>query len=221
MREKSFGTFYFPLVMILIGIGWLLDSLDVFNFWSVFGDWWPALIILAGLASLRSHKESITGPLLVIVVGVFLLLATIDSININFFAYFWPTLIIIIGISLLMHRKKSASVADSENTIKGFTMFGGIEKNNASQAFQGGDITTLFGGAKIDLRMAQMANNAELSVFAAFGGIEILVPDSCEVSLKVTPFFGGSEDKRTLSEKPTQKLIIRGSVWFGGVEVKR
>lgn len=220
MREKSFGAFYFPLAIIVIGIGWLLDSLDVFNFWSVFGDWWPILIILAGFASLRSNKESITGPLLVIVVGVFLLLSTIDSIDFNFFAYFWPTLIIIIGISLLTHRQKTANVSDGGNTVKGFTMFGGIEKSNASQAFQGGDITTLFGGAKIDLRNAHMANNAELTVFAAFGGIEILVPDSCEISLKVTPFFGGSEDKRTFSATPTQKLTVRGSVWFGGLEIK-
>jgi hypothetical protein len=58
-------------------------------------------------------------------------------------------------------------------------------------------------------------------VFAMWGGIEIRVPENWTVVGRVTPILGGFDDKtRPPQQESTQRLVIRGFVIMGGVEVK-
>ena len=96
-----------------------------------------------------------------------------------------------------------------------------MNRGNNSRAFKGGDLTAVLGGCEIDLRHAAIEEEAVIDVFAICGGIEIRVPESWTVIGRVTPILGGFEDKtRPPHEVSTQRLVIRGIVIMGGVEVK-
>jgi hypothetical protein len=56
------------------------------------------------------------------------------------------------------------------------------------------------------------------------GGIEIIVPSHWEIINEVDVLLGGIEDKRNLRTPAeigdSKKLLLRGSVTFGGLELK-
>jgi predicted membrane protein len=97
-----------------------------------------------------------------------------------------------------------------------------VEQRPKSQDFQGGDATSLLGGCKIDLRQAAIKREeAILDVFALWGGIEVIVPRNWSVVIQGTPILGAFADKTDSSkEEGGPRLIIRGAVIMGGVEIK-
>jgi hypothetical protein len=77
------------------------------------------------------------------------------------------------------------------------------------------------GGCEIDLRNAGIDGDATIDVFAMWGGIEIRVPETWTVVGRVTPLLGGFEDStRALPGAGNQRLIVRGLVIMGGIEIK-
>ena len=100
---------------------------------------------------------------------------------------------------------------------------GGAQRQNSSQSFAGGDITAFMGGGLLDLRQARLAEGeVELRVFAMWGGYELRVPPDWDLTIDVLPLLGAVEDKRTLSETGdgSQRLVLRGVVIMGGMEIK-
>ena len=78
------------------------------------------------------------------------------------------------------------------------------------------------GGGKLDLRDAVPADGrVVVNLFAVMGGFEIIVPDTWSLSLEVTPFMGGVEDKTRPPANPlAPRLFLRGFVMMSGVEIK-
>jgi predicted membrane protein len=100
-------------------------------------------------------------------------------------------------------------------------VFWGIDKNMDSKAFKGGDATVVFGGAKLDLRDAQLdKNGAKLVLNTAFGGIEVLLPKDCNVISDGVGILGGWDNKFNQRESKGPKLEITGTAIFGGIEIK-
>jgi len=99
---------------------------------------------------------------------------------------------------------------------------GGFDRKITSKEFQNGEITAFMGGGKLDLREAAPAGGqAVLNVFALMGGFEIIVPETWSLSLEVMPFMGGIEDKtRTPANPSAPRLVLRGFVMMGGVDIK-
>ena len=91
-----------------------------------------------------------------------------------------------------------------------------------SRQFSGGDITAIFGNAALDLREADLAPGAEISVTAVFGSIELHVPENWDVRLAGTPILGTFKDqrKRQANMSTDRTLIVDGTCAFGSVEVK-
>jgi predicted membrane protein len=77
----------------------------------------------------------------------------------------------------------------------------------------------------LDLTQAKLSpEGAVVDVMTAFGGTEIVVPLDCRVSFSGVPIFGGFSDKTTTHSDPVSQggpsLNVRGTVMFGGVDVK-
>lgn len=98
----------------------------------------------------------------------------------------------------------------------------GLKRKVISKHFRGGEITTIFGGTDIDFMHADIKEQAILKVSVAFGGIKLIVPPHWDVQFGVSNIAAGVEDKRYVQHggvDPEKKLIITGSVVFGGIEI--
>jgi predicted membrane protein len=104
------------------------------------------------------------------------------------------------------------------------SIFGGTQKVILSKNFKGGDMVNIFGGSEIDLTKADINGTATLEVTAIFGGATLIVPSNWVVKSEAVTIFGGISDKRKnvipFSENATKALILKGTVLFGGIEIK-
>lgn len=111
---------------------------------------------------------------------------------------------------------------DRAARIREFAFLGGVDRNNTSQAFQGGEITAVLGGVQLDLRECRMAGpSAQVDMLSLMGGVSLRIPrDWCVVS-EVTVMLGGLDD-RTAAPVDAQapRLVITGQAIMGGIEIK-
>lgn len=112
---------------------------------------------------------------------------------------------------------------DNGDVLHSQALFCGIQKRVLSKNFYGGKISTYFGGTDIDLSQADIVETAYLDIDVAFGGVKLIVPPHWELKIDVTNIFAGIEDKRMYpqgSTNPAKVMVIKGSIIFGGLEIK-
>lgn len=231
------GRYFFGIILIILGAGFLLEQLDIIYFGDIISLYWPSILILIGLSGLFDKKSSKFGNLIVIIVGIMLQVNKLDIIDINLWSFFFPILLILIGLKVVFSKNMNFSNSVSVNigsdfksnkniilddTIDEFAMLGGISTNNQSQQFKGGKVTAILGGVEIDLRAAKL-NNGEgfLDITTIMGGVEVLVPNEWRVEVKGTPILGGWSNKAKNNTNPDAPLLkIKCFTMFGGMEVK-
>lgn len=219
------------LAIILIGLLAILANLGLgedINLW----DYWPVILIVIGLSLLLQpapYRNSFPG-LVFLIIGLLFLLGNFDIIDFGF-NLVWPIIIILIGIGILRHGLGASGRAalDSDH-INIVAILGGGEHNYASTALRGGKVFALMGGAKLNLRQADMAGDSiVIDAMTIMGGVEIIVPDNWQVTMHGVPLLGGMENKTSVSPETSEQassadrrkqLIIKGMAIMGGVEVK-
>jgi predicted membrane protein len=118
------------------------------------------------------------------------------------------------------------TILDGEHMIDEVAIFGGGDRVVTSQQFQGGKVTTIFGGLNYNMLKAKLAPGENcIDVFCLFGGMKIIVPEGWTVKIRVMSLFGGFSDKHRYKipetgTDQTAQLIIKGTVIFGGGEIK-
>lgn len=220
--NKSIGQIVFGLAVIFIGVGFSLDALNIVNFSMAASTWWPLFVVLAGVVSLVSNPRTFVWPLVIIAVGVVLQLRELGLLTFNPWGLIWPAIIIIFGVTILFKNNGPAKKQDHKETdLDLFAGFSGHEAKSTSEDFKGGKATAIFGGIELDLRNAKIKEKADLEVFAAFGGIDIRVPEGWRVEVSGTPILGGWENKTdTPKDKNAPVLNIQGTCLCGGVSIK-
>jgi predicted membrane protein len=155
----------------------------------------------------------------------------LNLIDFNFWSVFWPGILILAGLMIIFRHQidrnpEKKTLIDNENLIDEVAVFGGGDRVISSQQFQGGKVTTIFGGLNFDMLRAKMAPGENImDVFCLFGGMKLIVPEGWTVKIRVMSLFGGFSDKhryRLPENNPDQssQLIIKGTVIFGGGEIK-
>lgn len=226
------GRIIAGLLVILVGVGLLLDARGIMDFGDVFGTYWPLILVAVGVGMIASRPHHLTGGVIVMVLGAAFLARNVGWFPDDLFRSAWPLAIILIGLLLLLPRVPRRRVqtgvpgppGSGPDTIRLSAYFAGAEEVVRSREFKGGKIDVAFGGAKVDLRGSELAAaGAQLEASAIFGGIEILVPTTWRVVVNARPILGGVENK-TLPLAPTQTsgpvLEINASAAFGGVTIK-
>jgi predicted membrane protein len=227
----SRGPLVTAIVIIAVGVVLLLDQL---GYMSV--DFWPLVFVAGGLVLLLSAdcwSRRAWGAVL-IVAGVIVGLNERGITNIHFWQL-WPLYIIVAGVGLLWNavtgRKfpvsssSSYGKAPSSPRFNSVYVFSGTDRKITAKDFEGGKISAIFGGFKIDLSRADIAGDvAVIEVNAVFGGGEIIVPEQWVVVVEGGGVFGAFEDKtrhfQPDASQPTKTLVVKGSAIFGGIVVK-
>jgi predicted membrane protein len=165
-----------------------------------------------------------------VTIGLFFLIPDIMDINFNMRNY-WPVILIVLGIFFLVRHQrggdtyKPGKTETSMDILDDTSVFGGGDVLVTSENFQGGKVTYIFGGSKINMSSAKLApGKVVIDVFIMFGGTSFIVPSDWNVRNEITSIFGGfSDDRRPSPDKPIdekKELIIKGIVLFGGGDIK-
>ncbi len=204
MKSKLLG-----FVIVIIGILFLGNSLELWNANLFFEGWWTLFIIVPSLISILK-REWFSGTL-GLSIGMFLLLAANDIVD---WSLIGPLFIIFVGLAIVLAEKpKDFKVAKSEY----LAIFSGSE-NKIVGEFKGTEATTIFGGIDLDLRKAVIKSDVVIKCSCLFGGIDILVPENVKVTVKGTPIFGGIENSCENNDGNT--ITIDCLCVFGGISVK-
>jgi len=223
------------LALIIIGILLLLEAIGIIPSLEWILQWWPVLLIAAGIRLVLRRPERLPSGLFIIAIGCLILADNIIA-GFDFWVAALPVLLIVLGIGLIVRPVRNSATqhatsiafARSEESLESelinvVAVFGGASHTVISQQFRGGTIQAVFGGIELDLRRAAMATSeASLDIEAFVAGVTIKVPSTWRVTIEGTPIFGGIENRAMTSpvgnEHPV--LRIRVTVVFAGIEIE-
>jgi hypothetical protein len=130
---------------------------------------------------------------------------------------FWAGMI---ASAALLKRVLPSHGDEESDEVALVAILNGVELKSRSRAFRGGSMFSWLGGIAVDLRDAELAENARLEVHSAFGGIAIRVPAGWRIESNVTALGGGvaiGVPEPETADAPT--LRLDGFTAFGGVAV--
>ena len=206
------------LLLVIVGSLFLLDNLgfDIDVPYYLFS--WPAVFVVLGIINLLSGNRR--SSLIFFGLATIFYLHYYDVINLR---DVWPVILIIIELSFILRKKSGPKITSesSESYFDEVAIFGGTEKKFVSEKLEGGKVSCIFGGSEIDLRGSKAQDGAVIEIFCMFGGVELMLPDDWKVNMDATAIFGGFSDARkTITDKPSANVHIKGFTMFGGGEIK-
>jgi len=208
------------LFLIVIGIIFGLNALEITNIDLFFDGWWTLFIIVPCFIDLFNEKEK-TGNIIELIIGLFLLLAAQGIVEFEMlFKLAVPTLLIIFGLSMTFkNSSKKDCIPDIENELEYTATFSGQTIDFNDKEFSGCNIDAIFGGIKCDLSKSTVKSESLINSCAIFGGIDILVSKNVKVVVKSTSIFGGVTNKCGKNDKTKKILYVNALCLFGGVDI--
>ncbi len=226
---KKFGNVLWGVVLIVIGVIFGLNALEITNINIFFKGWWTLFIIVPSFIELF-RGDSKMWSLIWLVVGIALLLCAQNILSFSLIGkLIFPFILVMIGISIIFKdtiNKKVTEKIKTLNTNKGdfdeyCATFGGQKCDLSGQEFKGANLDAVFGSVELDLSKAIIKKDQVINANAIFGGIDIRVPTGVNIKVKSTPIFGGVDNKvKTDYKENLPTLYINGVAMFGGVEIK-
>lgn len=243
-RRSGHNHIWTGLFILLIGVAALIKA-SVTNLPDWMFSWQTFLIALGLFVGFKNGFKGASWLILILIGSAFLLRDFYPDLAIR--RYIWPSVLIVVGALLVLRPRRSqwecseaskkktgppgiddAEVIDEpysskEDFVDSTSIFSGTKKNIISKNFRGGDIVSIFGGTELDLTQADMKAPAVLEITTIFGGTKLLIPGNWEIKSEVVNVFGGIEDKRkmhTITEAAEKVLLLKGTVLFGGIEIK-
>ena len=109
---------------------------------------------------------------------------------------------------------------DRTSIFSASAFLSGINRHISSPDFRGASLSTFLGGIDLDLRDATMeGDEVRIDVSTFMGGVSLRVPQSWTVVNHVNTFIGGFDDHTHPSDS-NKRLVLDGSVFMGGLEIK-
>ncbi len=208
--------------IVIVGGALLLDGLNIVDTSSVLKNWWPLLIVAAGVAMFINDSKNYIWAFIVMAAGVFVQLRVLGYYSdINVWQVLLPLVLIVVGVSVATGRAVFPQTKVEEGSDDVVAILGGSDHINSSEDFVSSKVTAILGGAKIDIRKATIKKAATVELFTIMGGVEIVVPRGVIVVNKTNSILGGIENKTDQEvTKSSPTLTILGDVIMGGVEIK-
>jgi hypothetical protein len=120
---------------------------------------------------------------------------------------------------VLRHALASRGDAESDEVAL-VAIFDGVNVKSRASAFRGGTMLSWFGGIAVDLRDAQLAEGAHLSLHSLVGGIAIRIPPGWRVESNLRALGGGiAIDAPEPDDADAPRLTLDGFALLGGIAV--
>ena len=118
-------------------------------------------------------------------------------------------------------RRSVPSLGDEESDeVHLVAVFDGITLASRARAFTGGSMLAWYGGIDVDLREAELAPGARLSLHTLFGGIAIKTPPGWRVESELKAIAGGVEARPQSHDDPDAPVLtLTGTAFLGGISV--
>jgi hypothetical protein len=126
-----------------------------------------------------------------------------------------------VAAAIMKRALPSRGDADSDEVAL-VAVFDGVNLRSQATSFRGGSMLAWYGGIDVDLREAQLAPDARISVTSLFGGISLRVPPEWRVESNVRTIAGGIGVSGPDPDDPDgPTLVVEGIAAFGGIGVSR
>jgi predicted membrane protein len=218
--------------IILLGLVLLGDNLNFLSYdLKRYVFTWEVFLIFLGLVFIFGRGKRSSGIIMLVIGSAFYMKNVLNMIDFNFWQVFWPAILILAGVMIIFRHyfdrnPEKKTILGDEHSIDEVALFGGGDRMITSQQFQGGKVTTIFGGLNYNMLKAKLAPGENcIDVFCLFGGMKLIVPEGWTIKIRVMSLFGGFSDKHRYkisepSNDQASQLIIKGTVIFGGGEIK-
>ena len=235
MSSKAKGMLW-GVAVAALGVLWGLKEANILTVNLFFNGWWTLFLIVPGVISLIKDKNK-TGGFIITFIGAVLLVNCYYDLG-QFKAYIMPGVVVLIGVIIIANSIKNKN-AENKNGENSNSDFAGVETVQAKRNgggytaifsghnyeftgdFNGGSFTAVFGGLKINLTKANIKPGCFIETFAAFGGIDLIVPSGYYVEVKSNSVFGGVGDKTNKSSATVEnRIYLNSRNIFGGTDVK-
>jgi hypothetical protein len=123
--------------------------------------------------------------------------------------------------ALSLKRRIATSASPDADEVTLVAIFEPIAFESRATSFRGGRAELWYGGGIIDLRHATLdPAGATLQVRAVFGGCQVLIPASWQVTTRVMGIGGAGDGRPRIERAPgAPHLTIEGTAFFGGFGV--
>ncbi|WP_198152990.1 hypothetical protein [Pseudofrankia sp. DC12] len=224
----------FQLIRVFAAEPALADNLD-----AIIRQWWPLAIVvlgLAGLLRLVDARQSLRGPLVLVVAGVALLLITANPFQDTWSRAGLPLALLPVGWFLVTPRAHAPASGDRANWPREVCVADSRYVVSGATGLVQATIYVAAGGLVLDLRQAVPVrrqsepwtrslpgHGARLELTAVLGGVDIIVPATWSVVLDQRDWAGRCRNRvpEVQEERLTGRLEIAALVILGGVEITR
>jgi len=142
------GQRFVGILIVIFGIGLLLQQFDLFDFTTILANWWPIFFILVGIIQIWTNgMQAIIPALIFLIVGIMLFIHI--WIEFNLWQILWPFLLIMFGLSIIFSRREWKQAIDEADEIHLTTFLSGIESINGSKNLSGGSVLSVLGGIQL------------------------------------------------------------------------
>lgn len=221
MNRSQFTRTFAGILFLLLGGALLLQNTNVIDIADISKQYWPLLIVLAGLMVLLNNVKSWLFALFLVLLGGLYQLRELDVVSFEP----WPVIVslffIAVGLSFIFRQSYINKNLTKDQRDDVTAIMGGADTTNASQDFKAAKLTAIMGGAKIDLRKAVIKDEAVIEVFAFWGGVEILVPKDVVIRNRLNNIMAGTDDRTEQeSKKGAPVIVITGDIIMAGVDIR-
>jgi hypothetical protein len=216
------------LILLLDRLGGLARAAELLE------QWWPLAIVVVGatnIVRLVRRPWSFWGPVMVIVVGLALLLVTVDptpSVAKAAGQFVWPLVLIIAGLALALVGIEREQEDGQQQFLRQSAVLREHRFSTDAKTLRHGRARAFLGHLELDLREAGFRDlDAALDVTAVCGHVDVVVPRGYQVDLKppvgiavraieppnAAPADSGDAERR--------RLTVHVLAFFGRANVRR
>jgi len=203
------------LLMLAENLG-LMQARDLLSYWPV-----GVLAVGAMMFTRATDVAGRTWAGFVMFAGGWWVLSVVMGWPVRLSTLF-PIGLVMVGIVVIQRAlgMRRLEPGTTDQSISDLAFWAGIDRKVTSSLFRRADLTAVMGGIQLDFRQAAINGEAVIDLFVFMGGVEIKVPPDWVVSNQAIAIMGGAQDRSTGPADSKHRLVLRGFIMMGGLEVK-